>query len=100
MRSSSDQLAVLYFHDVFKLNMEDKPRAVFWTLGFAVPMVAVVGSLISGIVSDKFFRGHRSPVAMWLYFLQAIVIGLAAVGHQFRLRWADPAAAFFSAVCS
>src|ERR1019366_7567306 len=58
---------------------EDKPRALVWTLGFAVPMVAVVGSLISGIISDRFFKGHRSPVAMGLYFLQAVVIGLAAL---------------------
>ena len=79
VRSSSDQLAVLYFRDVLHLNMEDKPRAVIWTLGIAVPMVAVVGSLVSGIISDKFFKGHRSPVAMGLYFLQAVVIGLAAM---------------------
>jgi MFS transporter, OPA family, glycerol-3-phosphate transporter len=79
VRSSSDQLAVLYFRDVLHLNMEDKPRAVIWTLGIAVPLVAVVGSLVSGIISDKFFKGHRSPVAMGLYFLQAIVIGLAAM---------------------
>jgi OPA family glycerol-3-phosphate transporter-like MFS transporter len=59
--------------------MEDQPRAVFWTLGYAVPLIAVAGSLVSGIVSDKCFRGHRSPVAMWLYFLQAVVIGLAAL---------------------
>src|SRR6267378_3852543 len=67
VRSSSDQLAVLYFHDVLKLNTEDKPPALVWTLGTWVPMVAVIGSLISGIVSDRFFRGHRSPVAMGLY---------------------------------
>jgi sugar phosphate permease len=79
VRSSSDQLAVLYFHDVLKLKIENKPQAEIWTLGFAVPMVAVIGSLVSGIISDKFFRGHRSPVAMALYFLQAIIIGLAAL---------------------
>ena len=79
VRSSSDQLAVLYFHDVLKLNPEDKPRALFWTLGYLVPLVAVGGSLLSGIISDRFFKGHRSPVAMGLYFLQAVVIGLAAL---------------------
>jgi len=79
VRSSSDQLAVLYFHDVLKLNTEDKPRALVWTLGYLMPMVAVGGSLLSGIISDRFFKGHRSPVAMGLYFLQAVVIGLAAV---------------------
>jgi OPA family glycerol-3-phosphate transporter-like MFS transporter len=72
-------LAVLYFHDVLKLNPEDKPLALVLTLSIMVPMVAVVGSLVSGIVSDRFFRGHRSPVAMGLYFSQAVVIGLAAM---------------------
>jgi OPA family glycerol-3-phosphate transporter-like MFS transporter len=79
VRSSSDQLAVLFFDEVLKLRMENKPAAEIFTVTYAVPMVAVLGSLISGIVSDKFFRGHRSPVAMALYFLQAILIGLAAV---------------------
>lgn len=79
VRSSSDQLAVLFFDEVLKLRMENKPVAEIFTVTYAVPLVAVLGSLISGIVSDRFFRGHRSPVAMVLYFLQAILIGLAAV---------------------
>jgi OPA family glycerol-3-phosphate transporter-like MFS transporter len=64
---------------VLKLRMENKPVAEIFTVTYAVPLVAVLGSLISGIVSDRFFKGHRSPVAMVLYFLQAILIGLAAV---------------------
>jgi len=79
VRSSSDQLAVLFFDEVLKLRMENKPAAEIFTVTYAVPMVAVFGSLVSGIVSDKFFRGHRSPVAMALYFMQAILIGLAAL---------------------
>jgi MFS transporter, OPA family, glycerol-3-phosphate transporter len=79
VRSSSDQLAVLFFDEVLKLRMEDKPFAMTFTVVWAVPMVAVLGSLISGIVSDKFFKGHRSPVAMALYFMQAVLIGLSAV---------------------
>ena len=43
-----------------------------------MPMVAVFGSLVSGIVSDKFFKGHRSPVAMGLYFGQSVIILIAA----------------------
>jgi OPA family glycerol-3-phosphate transporter-like MFS transporter len=79
VRSSSDQLAVLFFDEVLKLRMENQPAAEIFTVTYAVPMVAVIGSLASGIISDKFFRGHRSPVAMVLYFLQAVLIGLAAV---------------------
>jgi OPA family glycerol-3-phosphate transporter-like MFS transporter len=79
VRSSSDQLAVLFFNEVLKLRMENRPGAEIFTVTYAVPLVAVLGSLASGIISDKFFRGHRSPVAMVLYFLQAVLIGLAAL---------------------
>ncbi len=51
VRHSSDQLSVLYFTQY----------------------------LISGVVSDKLFGGHRSPVAMGLYFLLSLVLALAAV---------------------
>ncbi len=43
------------------------------------PVVAFAGSLISGIVSDKFYGGQRAPVAMALYFITAIVIVISAV---------------------
>jgi OPA family glycerol-3-phosphate transporter-like MFS transporter len=76
VRHSSDQLTVLYFTKYLHLDLNR--RSVTWTL-LAVPLVAVAGSMISGIASDKFFRGHRSPVAMGLYFLLSLVLGVAAV---------------------
>ena len=78
VRNSSDQLMILYFHDQLKLNMADKPTAVLWT-GNLMPLVAVLGSLSAGIISDKLFKGHRSPVAMTLYFVECAVILTAAV---------------------
>lgn len=78
VRQSSDQLSILYFQEQLHLDMKAKPAAVFWTLNL-IPLVAVLGSLGSGIISDKLFKGHRSPVAMGLYFGQTIVIGLAAI---------------------
>ena len=78
VRNSSDQLAILYFVEQLKLNMEAKPPAVFWTMNL-MPLVAVLGSFSAGIISDKVFKGHRSPVAMGLYFLETIVILSAAV---------------------
>jgi len=79
VRTSSDQLAILYFKEQLGMNMKtDIPAIVSWTL-VAMPMAAVAGSLFSGWVSDKFFKGHRSPVAMFLYFFEALVIGIAAV---------------------
>lgn len=79
VRTSSDQLAILYFQEQLGMNMkQDIPGVVAWTLA-AMPMAAVGGSLASGWISDRFFRGHRSPVAMTLYFFEALVIGIAAV---------------------
>ena len=78
VRNSSDQLAILYFVEQLGLRMEAKPTAVAWTM-FLMPLVAVLGSFSAGIISDKVFKGHRSPVAMTLYFLEAVVIAIAAV---------------------
>lgn len=79
VRSSSDQLAILYFQEQLGMNMKTSiPPEVAWTLA-AMPMAAVLGSLMSGWISDRFFKGHRSPVAMTLYFIEALVIGTAAV---------------------
>ena len=78
VRNSSDQLMILYFHDQLKLNMADKPSAVLWTVNL-MPLVAVLGSFSAGVISDKFFKGHRSPVAMTLYFVESGVILIAAV---------------------
>src|SRR5207253_1320340 len=78
VRNSSDQLMILYFHDQLKLNLSEKPSAVLWTVNL-MPLVAVLGSFSAGVISDKLFRGHRSPVAMILYFIEAVVILIAAI---------------------
>ena len=69
---------ILYFHEQLKLSMADKPTAVLWTVNL-MPLVAVLGSLSAGLISDKFFKGHRSPVAMTLYFVECAIILVAAV---------------------
>lgn len=79
VRTSSDQLAILYFQDQLHMDMKTNiPTTVVLTLA-AMPIAAVVGSFTSGWVSDRFFKGRRSPVAMTLYFLEAVVISFAAV---------------------
>ncbi len=78
VRNSSDQLAVLYFVEQLKVDLENKPAAVLWTMN-AMPLVAVFGSFTAGWVSDKFFKGHRSPVAMTLYYFESLVILCAAI---------------------
>jgi OPA family glycerol-3-phosphate transporter-like MFS transporter len=44
-----------------------------------MPLFAVLGAFSAGVISDKFFKGHRSPVAMTLYFIECGVILVAAV---------------------
>ena len=78
VRHSSDQLSVLYFTQYLHLDINARPQAVIWTVNI-VPLIGFLGSLISGIVSDKLFKGHRSPVAMGLYFLLSVVLGIAAI---------------------
>ncbi len=78
VRNSSDQLSVLYFVNQLHLDMAKKPAAVFWTFNL-MPLAAVIGSFTAGWVSDKFFKGHRSPVAMTLYFFESLVIMVAAM---------------------
>ena len=77
VRHSSDQLSILYFEEQLGLDLENPTRAIFITMTL-VPLVAFLGSLASGIVSDKFFKGHRAPVAMVLYFFEALVIAVSA----------------------
>ena len=76
VRHGSDQLAVLYF--VNELGLTRQMPAVKWTMQL-MPLVAVGGSLGSGIISDKVFKGHRSPVAMVLYFMITVVIIIAVI---------------------
>ena len=76
VRNSSDQLAVLYFVEQLKLNIATS-RAAHITMNL-MPLVAVFGSLTSGIISDKLFKGHRAPVAMGLYFLLSLIVLIAA----------------------
>jgi len=79
VRTSSDQIAILYFQDELGFNMRTNiPNAAKITLSL-MPIVAVGGSFLSGWVSDRFFKGHRSPVAMVLYFIEALVISTAAL---------------------
>lgn len=79
VRQSSDQIAILYFKEELGFDMKTNiPAAAKITLSL-MPMVAVLGSFLSGWVSDRFFKGHRSPVAMALYFFEALVIASAAL---------------------
>jgi MFS transporter, OPA family, glycerol-3-phosphate transporter len=78
VRNSSDQLSVLYFDQHLHLAPSTKPRAFIWTINL-VPLVAIAGSMGAGFVSDRFFGGHRSPVALRLYAFLSLVLVMASV---------------------
>ncbi|MCA9292581.1 MAG: MFS transporter [Phycisphaerales bacterium] len=77
VRHSTENLKILYFVDQLKLDMEHPTKSIAITLGL-MPLVAFLGSLSSGIISDKLFKGRRAPVAAALYFFEALVIMCAA----------------------
>ena len=77
VRHSSDQMAVMFFKEHLLIDMNSKPLSVFITLNLMTG-AAIVGSIGAGIISDKVFKGARSPVAMRLYFIEAAVISCAA----------------------
>lgn len=78
VRHSSDQMSVMFFKEHLLVDMNSKPLSVMITLNLMTAM-AIIGSIGAGLISDKIFKGARSPVAMGLYFLEAIVISCAAV---------------------
>jgi OPA family glycerol-3-phosphate transporter-like MFS transporter len=47
-------------------------------IAFGIPLVATLGSFVSGYVSDIFFKGKRAPVAAILYLAETVVILCAA----------------------
>lgn len=78
VRHSSDQMAVMFFKDHLLIDMNSKPLSVMITMNLMTG-VAILGSVGAGIISDKVFKGARSPVAMRLYFIEATVISCAAL---------------------
>ena len=79
VRQSVDQWFPRFMEDVHHLDLKS---GQFQFLGFLIPFVASVGSLISGYLSDTAFQGRRAPVAAGIYFLETAVILLAAQFHS------------------
>jgi OPA family glycerol-3-phosphate transporter-like MFS transporter len=79
VRQGIDQWFPLFMREVHHVDFQS---AQFQFLAFSIPLVASMGSLISGFVSDKVFHGRRAPVAAGLYFLETIVILAAAQFHS------------------
>jgi len=78
VRQAVDQWFPRYMQDVHTLKLDS---AQFQWLGFLIPFVASVGSLMSGYVSDLFFGSRRAPVAAGLYLVETLIILAAAQFH-------------------
>ncbi len=79
VRQSVDQWFPRFMQEVHQVDLNS---GQFQLLAFLVPVVASLGSLVSGVISDKIFRGRRAPVAAALYFIEAVVILSAAQFHS------------------
>jgi len=78
VRHSSDQMSVLFFREQLGIDVNTSPVVVMVTMNF-MTAAAIIGSIGAGIISDKVFKGQRSPVAMSLYLLEAVTISCAAI---------------------
>jgi OPA family glycerol-3-phosphate transporter-like MFS transporter len=75
VRQGIDQWFPRFMLEVHQVDYESTQ---FQLVAFSIPFVASAGSLVSGFISDKVFRGRRAPVAAALYFIEAAIILLAA----------------------
>lgn len=51
--------------------------SLFQIMAFLIPVAGSAGSLLSGYISDKLFRGARSPVAAALYMIEICIVTFA-----------------------
>lgn len=79
VRQGIDQWFPLFMREVHHVNFQSTQ---FQVLAASIPFVASAGSLISGFVSDKVFKGRRAPVAAVLYFVETLIILAAAQFHS------------------
>ncbi len=78
VRQAVDQWFPRYMQELYQTDLDS---ARFKFLAFLIPFVASVGSLTAGYLSDTVFKGRRAPVAGALYFMETLIILLAAQFH-------------------
>ena len=79
VRQSVDQWFPRFMEEVHHVDLQSNK---FQFLASLIPIVASLGSLISGYLSDLAFQGRRAPVAAGIYFLETVVILLATQFHS------------------
>ncbi len=70
VRGATDAWWAVYLSETWHA---DRKSTLFSVMAWGLPIVATVGSLASGYISDRFFAGRRAPVATALYFFQSLL---------------------------
>jgi len=87
VRRAIESWWVVYLEDAWSAG---KTSSLFTWLFVLLPLTAFLGSLGSGIASDKLVGGRRAPVATVLYLVQTVFIVLALLlssGEQAGSAW-------------
>jgi sugar phosphate permease len=79
VRQGIDQWFPRYMQDVQHISLTSPEFA--WA-AYGIPLVAVLGALTAGFISDTIFKGRRAPVAAILYFAETVIILLATFAHS------------------
>ena len=79
VRYGVDDWFPAYFREVQKVSLTS---ASFQIAAWGLPIVATLGSILSGYVSDRFFAGRRAPVAAALYFIETVIILMEPRRHR------------------
>ncbi len=80
VRSAIEGWWAKYLEDIWNAGKASGP---YDALSWGLPITATLGSLCSGLVSDRFFGGRRAPVAATLYFSQLCFTLIAlAIPHD------------------
>ena len=75
VRNPIDSWFARYMQEAHNTGLK---TSLFQLLAFLIPIAGSAGSLLSGYVSDKLFKGARSPVAAGLYLTEICIVSFAA----------------------
>ena len=67
----------IYYKEVWGFTRQTSPGMFTLMAAWALPVLATLGSLAAGAISDKLVSGRRAPVAAVLYFAQLVFMVLA-----------------------
>ena len=81
VRNSIDHWWQGYFSVVFHIKTEQlKGSLVYNVISFGTPLMAILGGLVAGNLSDKVFGSRRAPVIFFAFVGQAVMLLLLSQG--------------------